>query len=443
MKFEEFKNACFKIALENGCENAEVYCAEGNAFSVDALNGNIDKYMVDKNFGLNLRVIYKGKSGYAYTECMENPEELVAHAIDNASVIENNDVNPMQGKCEYPVIKEKSNSVIDMSEKEKIDLALNMEKAVLAYDKRVNRVEGSEVGTGTSTVHIHNTLGLCADKKSSFSIGVIAPILVQDGDSQMSVSYKSGEDMVNYDDIIKESVEDALMQFNANPVPSGEYKVLLKNEAAGDLLAAFCGMFSADSVQKGLSLLKGKLGETIASPAVTLVDDPFEEDNPRAFDAEGVPSVKTTLIEKGQLKSFLHNLKTALKDNTVSTSNAGRPGISAPVSVAPSNFYIIKGEKNFDELTAELQNGLIITEISGLHAGLNAVSGDFSLIAKGQLVENGKIVHSVNQITCAGNFLSLMKGIIAVGSDMKFSLPGGSRVGCPSLLIDKLIISGK
>jgi PmbA protein len=249
--------------------------------------------------------------------------------------------------------------------------------------------------------------------------------------------------MTDYTDIIKESVENALIQFDASSVDSGEYRILLRNDAAGDLLSAFSSMFFAERVQKGLSLLTGKLGQPVASEAVTIVDDPFEADNPRAFDAEGVPSVLTTVVEKGVLKNYLYNLKSALKDGVASTSNAGRMGTAGPVNTAPSNFYIVKGDKSFDELKAMLQNGLLITEISGLHAGLNPVSGDFSLIAKGQLVENGEIVRSVDQITVAGNFLALMQGIEAVGSDLRFGPPGAGRIGCPSLLISKLVVSGK
>ena len=151
----------------------------------------------------------------------------------------------------------------------------------------------------------------------------------------------------------------------------------------------------------------------------------------------------TTVVENGVLKSYLYNLKSALKDGVASTSNAGRMGAAGAVTTAPSNFYIAKGEKSFDELKTALGNGLIITEISGLHAGLNPISGDFSLIAKGQLVENGGIVRSVDQITVAGNFLALLQGIEAVGSDLRFGPPSGGRIGSPSLLINKLIVSGK
>lgn len=443
MNFESFKDACFKFALENGCENAELYSVTNDSFSVNVLAGELDRYDVAKDFGVNLRVILNGKNGYAYTEVLEDPEALVMRAIDNAKVIENADVNPMQGSCEYPEIVHPQNPVIDLTVGEKIGLAMRMERDALAFDGRVNRMSMCVVATGTTTTRICNTIGLNAESNAEYSYSVIAPILRQGEEERSSYSFGYGKDMLNYEPIIKESVDNALMQFNARTVDSGEYRILLRFDAAKDLLMAFSGMFSADAVQHKLSLLDGKLNEQIASECITILDDPFEKDNPRAFDDEGVPSVLTTVVEKGVLKSYLHNLRTALKDGVASTSNAGRSGISAPVGIAPTNFYMLPGEKSYDELVSELGNGIIITELGGLHAGLNPVSGDFSLIASGLLVENGNIIRSVEQITCAGNFLSLMKDIEAVGSDLKFDIPGNGRFGSPSLLIKKLVISGK
>ena len=443
MTFEQFRDACFRLALEQGCESAEVYAVSDNGFSVNVLKQEIIKYSVERSNGLNLRVLYAGKTGYAYTEVFEDPETLVAHAIDNAKAIENTDANPMQGACEYPEITVKPNPVVDRSEEEKIDLALRMERDTLAFDPRVNRMGYCSVETGIAETHISNTLGLSADRRERYSYAVLAPILKDGEEEHESYSFKFGPEMIEYGNIIRESVENALMQFHASPVDSGEYRILLRNDAAADLLSAFSSMFFAERVQKGLSLLTGKLGEQIASPAITILDDPFEADNPRAFDAEGVPSVLTTVVENGVLKSYLYNLKSAQKDGVASTSNAGRMGAAGAVTTAPSNFYIGKGEQSFDELKKALNNGLIITELSGLHAGLNPISGDFSLIAKGQLVENGEIVRSVDQITVAGNFLAMMKGIKAVGSDLRFGPPMGGRIGTPSLLIEKLIVSGK
>ena len=140
MTFESFKEACFKAALEKGCEAAEVFFREDESFSVNVLNSEISKYTSAHACGLNLRVVFGGKTGYAYTEVFDNADALVESAIDNARVIENNDENPMQSKCEYPTINQKQNPVADMSESKKIELALRLERDTLDFDDRVNRV---------------------------------------------------------------------------------------------------------------------------------------------------------------------------------------------------------------------------------------------------------------------------------------------------------------
>lgn len=118
--------------------------------------------------------------------------------------------------------------------------------------------------------------------------------------------------------------------------------------------------------------MKDKLGERITNSCISIIDDPFEEDNPRTFDAEGTPSVKTVVVEDGILKSFLHNLKTARKAGVASTSNAGRAGVASPVGVSPSNFFIAKGEKSYDALVSELDSGIVVTELGALHSGLGS-----------------------------------------------------------------------
>ncbi len=441
MTFDEFKKAAFEAALSRGCSAAEVYLTDQEEFSVNVQKGEIEDYSSAHSFGLNLRVQLEGKNGYAYTELLEEPEKLVERAMDNASVIESEDDHPLQPASEYREVQPPKCRAMDMTAEEKIAYAKELESRLLAADSRVLRTEETEIATVRIAKRLHNTLGLAADKTDELCYSVIVPILQQGEEVKNSVSFRTGDELFDIDTIVKEGIDRADEQFNASPAPSGEYTVVLRNDAAADMLAAFSDMFSADACQKGLSLLAGKEGQSIASEAVTLMDDPFYYRNPRAFDDEGVPSVAKKVIDRGVLTTLLHNLKTAKKAGVASTSNAGR-GSSGPVGVSPSNFYIAEGEKSFDELVAEMKDGLIIFEVSGLHSGLNAVSGDFSLIAKGKLVEGGKVVRNVDQITVAGNFLKLMHNIKAVGSDLRFGIPMGAVCGSPSLLITGLMVSG-
>lgn len=441
LTFEEYKARAFEAATKNGCSAAEVYFTDGQQFSANILGGELDEYSVEHSFGLNLRVQVDGKDGYAYTEVLDDPEKLVAKAVDNARSSESPDVHPMQGKCEYRKVKAPETSVIKMTPAEKIAYAERLEKTLLEADPRVKRSQYSAIQTVKRTTRLHNTLGLEADVTKESAYAILGAILEQDGVLRDSFVVEEGDKLLNVEAMVKESIDKAVEQFGASPVPSGEYRVLLRNESMAAMLAAFSSMFSADAAQKGLSLLAGMEGKSIAAECVTLYDDPFYHESPRAFDAEGVPSVTKKVIDGGVLTTLLHNLKTAAKAGVASTSNAGRSA-SGPVGVSPSNFYIQPGETSYEELIKALGGGLIITDVSGLHAGLNPVSGDFSLIAKGLLVENGEIVRSVDQITVAGNFIDMMKAITAVGSDLKFGMPMGARVGSPSLIVEKLVVSG-
>ena len=219
--------------------------------------------------------------------------------------------------------------------------------------------------------------------------------------------------------------------------------MLFRNTAAADLLAAFVPMFSAAEAQRGLSLLEGKEGEKIASELINIVDNPFYPGYECPFDDEGVPSVTKSVVEKGVLKTLLHNLKTAKKAGVDSTSNAGRASAASPIDVAPSVFYVEPGETSYDELLKRLDNGLIITTLSGLHSGVNEVSGEFSLLAGGLLVENGEVVRSVDQITVGGSFFEFLNGVEVIGSDLWMSPPIGPVIGAPSILVSEIQVAGK
>ena len=441
MTFEEFKDKAFSEALKLGCEAAEAYFSHGESFSVNVQGGELEEYSVERSFGLNLRVKLKGRDGYAYTEALDDPAALVARAMDNAAAAETEEDLPMQPACEYEKVVPPEVKALGMTPAEKIEYAKELEKRLLAADPRIIRSYFTGIQTFRTGTKLYNTLGLAAEAVSENAFAGVGPIMQDNGEIKNSFGFRSGNKVFDTDEMIDEGVRFTAEQFGASPVPSGEYRVLMRSDAMASVLRAVFPMFSADMAQKGMSLL-GKLeGETVASECVTLIDDPFYKEHPRAFDAEGVPSVTKKVIDRGVLTTLLHNLKTAKKAGVRSTSNAGRHA-SGPVGVAPSNFYIEAGESSYEELVSLLGNGLVITEVSGLHAGLNAVSGDFSLISKGLLVENGSIVRAVDQITVAGNFLNLMKSVERVGSDLRFGFPMGGSVGSPSVLISKLMVSG-
>lgn len=442
MTFEQFRVAVFEEAERLGCQAAEVYYTKGESFSVNVLDGEMESYEAERGGGLSLRVKKNGRDGYAYTETMADPAGLAAHAADNADVIENMDDHPMQGKSEYCRVQAPPCRAKDMTEREKIDLAKRLEIAVKQADPRVLRVQRCVVASQKGEVRIYNTLGLDAEEKRELIVDYAMPILGENGEVKNAFAFRVGDKTLDVEGCAREAVEECAALLGASPVAAGSYKVVIRNDAMADLLAAFSSLFSADAAQKGLSLLKDKLGETVAAEGVTIVDDPFYRENPRAFDDEGVPCQTKNLVEHGVLKGFLHNLKTAKKAGVPSTGNAGRSPAGS-LGVRPTNLYILPGEKTLPALLEEMGNGLLITEMDGLHAGLNPVSGEFSLIAKGRLIENGRDVRAVDQITVGGSFLTLMKAVRQVGGDLRFGIPGASCVGSPSVLVESLMVSGK
>ena len=440
MVMEKFVNELFETAMKSGCSACEAYYVEGDAFDAGVLDNELDTYSVSHIYALSLRVKYNGKDGYACTESMSDASELVERAIDNACAVENTDVRPMQGACEYEHIEQEESPLFDMSENEKIKLAFDMEKRV---NLKGARVMLCNVAVNEQTVHIKNTLGLCAKSNEREALIYVNAAVSQGEEARDGFAFKKGKDAFDINSCADEAVEQAKEFIGAEPIESGAYAVVLKNDAAAALLESFFAMFSADAAQKGLSLLANREGEKIGSDVVSIIDDPFHEYAPRAFDAEGVPSKRTEVVKNGVLNTLLYDLKTAYKEGKESTGNAGRSSVFAPLAIMPTNFYIQNGQKSPDELLADMKNGVMITEISGTHAGVNTVSGEFSLLAKGHLIKDGKKVKPIDRITVSGTFLELIKNVIATANDLKFSIPQGGNVGSPSLLIKSLSVAGK
>ncbi len=440
MERKEFREELFRIALELGCSAAETYYEGGESFSVSVLKGELESYKVAKENGMNLRVQFNGKDGYAYTESFDDPEALVRRAIDNAKVIESGDPHPMLGAQTYESIPVRTTPLDGMSAEDKIALAKEMENKVLAADPRIIRTQGSEIETGCTRYELHNTLGLCAERETNSAATVLSAIAEQNGVVKDGFAARLNDKANDIEGLVKETAEDTTFKLSAEPVETGSYRILFKNSAAATFLSPFLGIFSAEEAQKGRSLLAGREGEKITADCFTLWDDPFHPYAPRAFDGEGFPTCKKAIIENGVFKTLLHNTKTALKAGVQSTGNATRHGAS-PVGVGPTVLSVGKGEGTYEQMLEKLDNGLMIDGFGGLHVGMNPISGDFSIMANGALVENGKIVRAVDRITIAGNLYTLLKNIEAIGADSEFTLYG--PIESPSILIGGLQVAGK
>ena len=438
-----FAKELLNTALDMGCDGAEVCITDSRDFGAGVLSQQIEDYSVSSTFALGLRVQLKGKNGYAYTEAPEDARSLAEEAMDSARSVGSEDEHPMAQPGEYPRVQQKPDAFAGMEEVDKIELCKALEREAMAIDPRVKRAAVCRVFSAEGSFAIYNTNGLEAERTERVSGCYIEPVLEQEGEVRDGFAFRVDGEAANIADCAKEAVEEGAAQFGAAPVAPGEYSIILRNDAAASLLGAFSGMFSADAAQKGLSPLGGMEGQPIGSDLISITDDPLHPVSPSPFDDEGVPSVRTAVVEKGVLKTFLHNLKTAKKAGVASTSNGGRGSAGSPVGVRPSNFFIEPGQGSLGDLMEKMGDGLVITDFSGLHAGVNPISGRFSLLCRGRLIQNGQDVRAVNEITVSGDFTGILARVKAVGGDIRFSMPGGSCVGSPSLLIEGAAISGR
>ncbi len=455
-QIESLQKQLLDDALRYGFSEAETYVIRGRSLDIHVFEKKISRYESSQEQGISFRGVIEGRMGYAYSEKIDPSviPWMLEEAASNASVLADSkkedlfDGHDTDAERDQAKANRFSQSLAELEPQVLIDSAMAMEAAALETDSRIRKVEYAAVAYMESERYIKNSLGLSVHDRSNLAYA-FALARAASGDSvKKGVEIWQGHDLDPEicRSIGRKAAERAIAVLGARPVPSARLPVVLENRAAIDLLTAFLPAFFADRVQQGLSLLGEKLGQPVASDCVSLVDDPFHNESfyQPPFDSEGVPTRITRLIDSGTLNSFLHNRQTAAKDGTSSTGNGFRPSWKMGVQVAATNCLVLPGPLSRDALCSEMNNGLLIQELTGLHAGTNLISGDFSLSAEGFLIEDGVIVHPVEQITVAGNFFDLLRQVRQVGSDLLFDLPGASgQIACPSLLIAELAISGE
>lgn len=447
MDINLFKEELFKEAKKNGFEECEIFYSDSESLSLNIYEGEVEKYKLNNTFGLSFRGKVNGKMGYSYTEILDKDAitMLVKNAKSAAIVIENEDVQFIyEGDKEYQEVDCYKKELDDIKPDEYIKLALEMEQECKEQCDKVVNFGGCGIGYGKANYGIINSKGLDLKSSRNNLTAYVVPIIEANDQKYEGMGYVVAKklDDINPEKLASEGLEEALSKVGGKSIPSGKYKVIINNEAMVSLLGTFDSIFDAEQAQRGLSLLKGKEGEIIASDAVTLIDDPHLKDGlgSCSFDDEGVATYKKEIISNGKLNTLLYNLKTAHKAGVKSTASGFKGSYASIVGTSATNFYINPGKESFEELCQEVNQGVILTEFAGLHSGANAVTGDFSLAAKGFMIENGKKTFPIEQITVAGNFFTLLKDIEKVGSDLKFPM---SSVGCPSVVIKELSIAGK
>ena len=441
MGVSAFSDRVLEAAAAAGISPVEICVNRSESFSVRVRDGRLEDYKVSDRFQLTLRGCAGGRIGTASTQALD--EESVAQLIqgvkESAELIETDEQDEiLPPDPAYGAVCNYSAAVERVTAQERIALAMEIDKRLAAADARL-KPDATVVATEESTISLRNSLGMDLSHTSNL-IYAYASALAKEG-GQAATGFKllwgySPEDVRAWD-VADGCAKDALEKLGAGRLSSGARPVVIRSNAMADLLSTVSGVFSADNAQKGVSLLAGKEGQRIASPIVTIVDDPLMPwgMGSSPFDREGAATHCKNVVEDGVLRTLLHNRKTAKKAGVQTTGNAAGAG-----HVAPTNLYIRPGSLTAEQLIADMGDGLYLTEVSGLHAGANPVSGDFSLLARGFEICGGRAVHAVEQITVAGNFYQLLQDIVAVGGDLLFE---GSPVGSPSVSVRSLNIAGE
>lgn len=447
MQFSEIKKILSEEAAALGIAEYDIFFSCAESLSAETLKDKICTFSSSNGIGVCFRCIRNGKFGYASGERMEENElrGLVAKAYENAQYVESDDeAEIFRGSDSYEAVEEVVLPELSTAELKKI--ALDIQKSTYAADEAVTDGTQSGVGLVRSEIHMCNSYGLeLHSRKNAYQYLAVA-VVNQNGESEEDYDYRYAASFDGATALSEEVVRSAKAKLGASGIASGNYNVVFSGKMMATLLDTFSGIFSAKNAQLGLSRLAGREEDIIASEVVSVTDDPFSDMVlcKTAFDAEGVATKTKSVVENGVLKTLLYDLATAKKAGKQTTANASRPSYASPTSISPYCLYINAGPHSRDELLQMAGDGIYITDLKGLHAGANAVTGDFSIESAGFRIENGALGGAVKSFTIAGNFYDLLKAISALSDRVVLSGSGVSRgVGAPDALVKKMSVAGE
>ncbi len=433
--------------LALGLEAVEVYASSRESNTLKVNDGNLESYNMSDFLGISIRGLLDGKMAYVYVESYD--EETINTAlktlIDNVKVIGVTEPEFMfEGGATYQEVPAVVSDYKEHTTEEKLELLKDIEKQILAKDNRIVKVGYCQYSEVSSSVQIMNSKGLNLKRANSY-ISTFAGALATDGKD----TYTGFSGDVNFDfgkleksRIIDEAATLALEQIGAGFVQSGHYPVVLKRDVASEIIGAFASVFVGDSAIRKMTILTDKIGEKVFGDNINLIDDPFCKKAlvHSSFDDEGVPCYTKSIVENGVFKGFMHSLKTANFYGVKPTGNGFKAGAAGGVSTSPVNLYLQEGDSSKDEIIATVDKGIFVTEVAGLHAGLNPISGDFNVQAKGFMIEDGRLGAPITLFVVSGNFFEMMNNVEIIGNDIEERFNG---VASPTLKIKSLAISGK
>ena len=434
-------------ARARGDEQVEAFVGASAYTSVRVHAGEVESFTSATSRGIGVRVVRDHRQGFAWAGTLDPGaiDETLAEARDNATFAEPDEwVGLAEPDGVEPVDHDRFDpAVAALPADRKIDLALELERRVRAGDPRITGVRSASYGDSSGRFAVATSTGIAAAGRGAWcSMGVLA--LATDGDE----TYTGAGSTVGFtpDELdLDEATEDAVVRvtrlFGARPVASQRVAVVLEPRVAATIVGLLGSTLTGERVLKGRSPFADRVGETIATTALTLVDDPTDHRSYGAdvFDGEGLACRRNRLVVDGVLQGFLHDSATARRAGVTSTGSAVRGNSSTP-TVGTQALAVAPGRGSFDDLLADVDLGVYVQSLTGLHSGVNLVSGDVSVGIEGLMVRNGAFAEPVREVTIASTLQRMLLDVIAIGDDIEW-LPGGT--GCPTIVIGDIALSGR
>jgi PmbA protein len=440
------------LAMKAGASDAEAVAREGDEFSVTVRMGEVETLKESGSRGLGLRVFLGTRSASTSTSDLtaEGIRQLVDGALALARITEEDPFSGLPETQEFGAVPGDLHLYFDdvysLAGAERIAWARRAEAAALEADPRITNSNGGSFDASTGRKVLANSRGFVGGYRTSYA-GVSAAPLAVDANGQMQRDgWWSGArrigDLESPEAVGREAARRTVRRLGARRVPTQQVPIVFAPEVARSLIGSVFEAATGDSIWRHASFLAGKLGETIAAPGLTIVDDNamllptgVGGFGTSPFDGEGLPSLRTVVVEGGVLRNYLLNSYTARKLGMKSTHNASR-GLAGTPGIGCGNLYLEPGTATPEEILAAIPAGLYVTGLMGF--GVNLVTGDYSRGATGLWIENGQLTHAVEEVTIAGNLGEMLRHVTAIGNDLEFR----GSVTSPTLRIDGMTIAG-
>jgi PmbA protein len=430
-------------------EEVEVYVARGTETEVRAYDGQVESLTSATSAGIGIRVVVDHRLGFAWAGSLDESVlgETLAEARDNArfATADEHVRLAVPDGVEAVPVDLWDEALASVPTARKVELALALEAQARAADPRIRQVDAADYGDVASEAALVSTTGIrSSSRKTSgyLSVGVIAG----EGEaSQTGGGYSVGRGFEELDPAraCDDAVTRAVRLLGATKGPSGRSTVVFDRRMATTLLSIVSSALSGEAVAKGRSFFAGRIGEQVGHPGLTLVDDPTD---PRAYgaaayDAEGLACRRNVLIDSGVLRGFLYDTVSGSRAGVPSTGSAVRGGFAGTPGPGCRALTLAPGPEGYDEagVLAAVGEGLFVQSMTGVHSGVNPISGDFSVGAEGLMIRDGRLAEPVREITVASTLQRMLLSLVAVGADVEW-LP--SIAAGQTLAIGDMQISG-